>query len=157
LPASHRPNLVLRRVTFERITEEHPEGRPLFKIEIANAGDSDAIIGEMSVAFGTFVGKDPVPWKLIELLEKNSAIRARENRVISGGSLALMVPADDVLAEAIAFNRVQSNLFAIFCVGYFRYTDTEGRFARRTGFLRRANMKERWFERENAPDFEYQD
>src|SRR5689334_17327609 len=42
--ASHRPSLVLRRITFERITEAHPEERPRIKVEIANVGDSDAII-----------------------------------------------------------------------------------------------------------------
>jgi len=150
--ATHRPRLILRRVTFER-----DDARPWdASISIANTGESEAIISELAVALQPFMG-DPPAWEILELLDGNPVAAAKNFVLPTGDSYPLVVHARSNMAEAYGMNRAQRGLFSIYCIGFVEYRDKIGNSVRRTGFIRRAQFDGRYFERVDLHDFEYAD
>lgn len=155
--ATHRPVVAVRRIIFDEETPEHPATRPQFILELANVGDSDAVISELRVALQAFLPGRPPAWTLTRLIEQNPVASAEGHQIPNGGSLAVLVRSDAIMAGAASMSDVDADVFTIYCAGYVEYADTAGRHSRRTGFIRKAKFDQRWFEHANDPDFEYQD
>ena len=173
--ASHRPRLVLRRVMFDEETVAFPAERPRFMVEIANVGDSEAVISRLAIRMLPLVDLAGAPWRMrreLELVDPQFN-QFNDVRIPNGGSHAIIVQQDERVNAAIELERTflrgqgsmtNPHVHTLYCLGYVEYRDSTGKSPRRTGFIRRSGFGARWFERLTAPPdehfadgFEYQD
>jgi hypothetical protein len=149
--STHRPRLVLRRVTFE----QNPFQPPDVKIEIANAGESEATITRLAVVFIVAPAGTPPAWRILQDLEKGLIAEAENHTLSSGDSYALRIPPGDVFS-LFSMNTGQTRLY---CIGFVEYRDAYNFSVRRTGFIRYSTTGNAMgqFERRDDPDFEYAD
>ena len=173
--ASHRPQLVLRRVMFDEETTEFPAEKPQFMIEIANVGDSEATIARLAIRLLPLADRAGTQFKMRKELEivdptYNQFVGVK---IANGDSHAIRVVQDERVYQAIAQEKMLTLgqgamtspfVHTLYCLGYVEYRDKRGANPRRTGFIRRAKFDARWFERLDGTDdkqfldgFEYQD
>jgi hypothetical protein len=151
--ATHRPRLILRRVTLDPSSDAHCP--PNLRVEIANTGESEGIISRLAVVVGAH--ERLYPWSILETLERTEIEAARNHALRSGDSYVVVVYADEALTRLYFDNRMDPGHFEVYCIGYVEYRDRVGGSVRRTGFIRRGPFDGQYFESVNLPDFEYAD
>ena len=112
----------------------------------------------LHLAFGPFDAGQPVLWKLQEELAK---ARPLKMEIAQRGSFVVIVPFNPATQEMISSSRdVLQGAKIMYCVGYVAYSDASGKMIRRTGFIRRCDIRYRWFlpaDFPASPAFEYED
>lgn len=154
--ATHRPKVILRRVIFG--VWKFNADPPSLRIQIANTGDSEAVISQFAYTLiATVDDKVPDALMIEEYLEGDTPAEAQGKVLANGDSYVLVVPADTVGAvDGYANNNTRIS-FRLYCAGYVEYRQPESNHTWRTGFIRRGNFNTRYFERVDLPDFEYAD
>ncbi len=168
---AHRPRLRLRRIYFAGSTDPLPmtritdaQGRyteiltegappPRVIIEMANVGGVGVAKAKLYVTFTIFKTGHPEPGKIQYELAR-AIPQKMEVSHAGSGVLDVGVPAiQSLFADAGVLSGSQS----VYCVGYVEYSDETETLGGRTGFIRRCDVGNRWFEAVRFPDFEYAD
>lgn len=168
---ANRPKVRLRRIYFAGGSDPLPmkrtpdgsggytetptpdESPPRVIIEMAHVGGVGVAKASLRVTFGIFNTGQPEPGRIQDELAK-AIPQKMEVSHAGSGVLIVEVPA----VGALFYDKgVLSGSQSVYCVGYTEYTDETGTLMGRTGFIRRCDIPNRWFERENFPDFEYAD
>jgi hypothetical protein len=154
--ATHRPRIVLRRVTFHREDGvERTDQVSAIKIELANVGEAVAKIVDFAVAFQTH-WKDQEDAHIILRALEQSIPSERGQTIANGGSRAIMAP-EERWASHFTNKSITPQNRVILCVGYICYTDAYDNTPRRTGFMVRCDAERLRWVRTEDPDFEYTD
>jgi hypothetical protein len=155
--ATHRPRLVLRHLTFVGNTTKDLPDPPLFRIEMANVGGVAAADVLLYLVVGTFNTGEPIEGQIIEEIEKAAPL-GLVNLIGHGESEIFNVPLLPKGNTVFKHPWIVSGAQSVYFAGYVRYNDPQGNIVHKTGFLRRANLKARSFERVSSlPEFEYAD
>lgn len=168
--AANRPRVRLRRIYFAgtdplpmtrtgdemggyRISRPAGAAPPRVVIEMTNVGGVGVAKASLRVSFIIFNTGQPQPGRIQHEL---AMALPQEIEVSPAGSGVLVV---EVAAVASLFydSNVQSGGQSVYCVGYTEYADEGGTLIGRTGFIRRCDIRNKWFERVDFPDFEYAD
>lgn len=161
--ATHRPRVILRRITFEPDPPRPPgqaPGVPKIKIELVNDGGSDATISNLFISFKWF---NPNYFRLSELIDEMARVDLGDKPfvLVPGEPIAVvrgMGGAADVIFHTV---RAQQGFAVLYCLGRIEYTDAAKK-TRRTGFIRTCDLQPRRFRRitddtDLVKDFEYTD
>jgi hypothetical protein len=142
--ATFRPKLVLRRI-IERRDEKD------VLVEVANIGGIGPANAVLHIWFEVFDAGQPVPAKILEGLAKAKKLPIT---LFAGGSVVVVVPTTD--ASPYARPEVLRGTQVVNCFGYIEYTDAAGTITYRTGFIRRFDMRQRWWLRADFPDSDWE-
>lgn len=150
--ATHRPKLVLRRMFYVDAAHAAPNA-PQISTEIANIGESDALIFHFSGAAGQTSKGRLLALEFLAALEKP---HTKNVRVVSGGSAKIIDDAPQEFLTAITDPDVLNGTEKVYFGGYAAYEDEYGN-RRRFGFLCYYEPYSGRFVRTNDPDFQYED
>jgi hypothetical protein len=150
---THRPRFVLRRLTFDGSTSDPYPDPPRFRLEMANVGGVGVATANLHLAVGDFVTGEPIPAQMIEELEK---AKPEALRIDNGQSSVMLIALSEKSRESFKMPEVRTGQRSIYFVGYVTYADSGGEIVYRTGFLRRANLRQpASFDPVDRPEFEY--
>lgn len=160
--ATHRPRLVLRYLMFDLVTAENPDDDPRFRIELANVGDSEAIVSNVTIRLFPLSGDyADLEARIATDLDVRSLKAMIDQHIPNGDSWAFYMK-DGRVADAIAMEAGANDRgrFMLYCTGYVEYTDKAGLNRRRTGFIRQTRLTTRRFvraEQSLRENFDYED
>lgn len=168
---ANRPRVRLRRIYFASSSDPLPMTRtpdgmggytealaegatpPPVIIEMANVGGVGVAKAKLRVTFIIFNTGYPEPGRIQDELAR----AVPQNMDVSHAGSGVLVVKVPAVGALFYDNGVLSGSQSVYCIGYTEYADETETLMGRTGFIRRCDIRNKWFERVDFPDFDYAD